>query len=166
MSFPCGLEHLRRCAGSTRWWSVDWHLCHRGTLALLISLGRFRLIGTYNQFFIPRNQVSHIRICFASPLPCAIADLQLYSKPFNTHQTLTPSTCLYSLPLLTLHYDYPFSLSLWCYCSTTLSSEYNPPRTRHDLYTPTLLFFGQSRSSLSRVWENCVRFIPITFNPP
>jgi hypothetical protein len=35
--------------------------------------------------------------------------LALHSKPFNTHQTLTPSTCLYSLPLPTLHYDYPFS---------------------------------------------------------
>ena len=37
-----------------------------GPLAMFISLGRpFRLIGTHNQFFIPRNQVSHIRIGFA-----------------------------------------------------------------------------------------------------
>jgi len=136
-------------------------IANRGTLALFISLGRFRLIGTYNQFFIPRNQVSHIRICFASPLPCAIADLSVQafrylpvaSNPHAEHPPPFITASSYSSLRL------PFAISVWCYWSTTLSSESNSPRTRHDLYTPTLLW--SKPFIVSRTWENCVRFFTI-----
>ena len=157
MSFPCGLEHLRRCTGSTRWWSVDCgKYANRGTLALFISLGRFRLIGTYNQFFYtPQSSQSHSYL-LAFPFPCAIADWSPYSKPSYlpvASKLPVPSTCPFSLTLLTLHYDYHLPFLFSATGRPMLSSEYNSPRTRHDLYAPTLFFSLKSFNFPSHLGE-------------
>ena len=90
------------------------------------------MVHTINSLY-PAIQVSHIRICSASPFPCATADLPsrraLVSSLFITasYSSLRPR-----LPL-------PISL-FGGIGRPMLSSEYNSPRTRHDLYTPTLFF--------------------------
>ncbi|KAI0288145.1 hypothetical protein BC826DRAFT_711190 [Russula brevipes] len=70
----------------------------------------FRLIGTLNQFFIPRNQL---------------------------HQTSTLKHLPLILSFSSSH-PFPLHISLRCYW-LTMSSEYTF-HTCHDLYTPTLLF--------------------------
>lgn len=160
MSFPGGLEHLRRCTGSTRWWSVDCGIyANRGTLALFISLGRFRLIGTYNQFFYtPQSSQSHSYLLrYSIPIRnCRLVSLFQAFIPTSGIQTPMASTCLSSLTLLTLHYDYHLPFLFGATGQIMLSLEYNSPRTRHDLYTPTLLFFPQSPSFFpSHLGELC-----------
>ena len=127
MSFPCGLEHLRRCTGSTRWWSVDCGIyANRGTLALFISLGRFRLIGTYNQFFYtPQSSQSHSYL-LASPFPCAIADLSSYSKPsylperhLNPHAKHLSLFITASYSSLRLHFSSVLLVDSCCRRNTT-----------------------------------------------
>jgi hypothetical protein len=117
---------------------------NRGTLALFISLGRFRLIGTYNQFFYtPQSSQSHSYLLrFSIPMRnCRLVSLFQAFIPTSGIQTPMPSTCFFSLRLLTLHHDYHLPFLFSATGRPMLSSEYNSPRTRHDLYTPTLLFF-------------------------
>ena len=71
---------------------------------------------------------------------CRLVSLFQAFIPTSGIQTLMPSTCLFSLRLLTLLYDYHFPFLFSATGRPMLSSEYNSPRTRHDLYTPTLLF--------------------------
>jgi len=118
---------------------------NRGTLALFISLGRFRLIGTYNQFFYtPQSSQSHSYLLrFSIPMRnCRLVSLFQAFIPTSGIQTPMPSTCFFSLRLLTLHHDYHLPFLFSATGRPMLSSEYNSPRTRHDLYTPTLLFFS------------------------
>jgi len=116
----------------------------------------FRLIGTYNQFFIPRNQVSHIRISFVS---CFFApQLHTFSldQAFHSLLPVAPnlSTCLSSLTTCSC-FPLPAPHSLDCYWLATLSSDYTSSRARHHLYTPTLLFPKGIHFFLSRVGELC-----------
>jgi len=116
----------------------------------------FRLIGTYNQFFIPRNQVSHIRISFVS---CFFApQLHTFSldQAFHSLLPVAPnlSTCLSSLTTCSC-FPLPAPHSLDCYWLATLSSDYTSSRARHHLYTPTLLFLNDIHFFLSRVRELC-----------
>ena len=63
---------------------------HSGAAVPFISLGRhFRLIGTYNQFFIPRNQVTSVSASL--PLFCAIANTH-FSLPVSRLQYLLVAT--------------------------------------------------------------------------
>ena len=158
MSFPCGLEHLRRCTGSTRWWSVDWHRCQPRYPRSVHFSWSFWLIGTYNQFFIPRNQVSHIRICslfhFHAQLQTCLCLLQAFqylpvaSNPHTEH-------CLFYLShfCLVLLVDYAVV-------------GYNSPRTRHDLYTPTLFFVKAVYLFSRRIAYDSSLLSTVTFSPP
>jgi len=156
----CRLRHLCRAVQSSLTRVVP-HFWSRGTLPLSISLGHFRLIGTYNQFFIPCNQVSHIRISFALPFPCTVAHflslshLGLLAYPSVVpNQTLKTSTFLHSpplfIPLLFLLRRWLTTLSLEIYTTSIhamtcilppsffdLSSSHFPGGT---VYLPFLLF--------------------------
>ncbi len=148
MSFPCGLEHLRRCTGGTRWWSVDCGI---------ISLGRFRLIGTYKSIlYTPQSKsvtfVSASLLHSHAQLQTCLSIPSLHT--YQWHPTPPMSSTLflfiYRFLLFTTN-DYPFPFLLFGATGRPmLSSEYDSPRTRHDLYTPTLLSFFQSPSFLPR----------------
>lgn len=78
------------------------------------------------------------RFSFHAQLQTCLAIPSLHT--YQRHPNPMPSTCLFSLTLLTLHYDYHLPFLFSATGRLMLSSEYNSPRTRHDLYTPTLLF--------------------------
>jgi hypothetical protein len=149
VSFPCGLKHLRRCTGSTRWWSVDWHLCQPRYPRFVHFSWSFP-VNWYIQsiHYTPQSSQSHSYLLrFSTSMSnCRLVSVPSLSIP--TSGIKPPRRALASF-----HYRFlrlPFPNSLWCHWSTALSSEYNSPRSRHDPYTPTLLFC-QSRSFLSRI---------------
>ena len=113
--------------------------------------------------YTPQSSQSHsyllrfstsMRNCRLAPL---LQAFQYASNPHAKHLPLFITASYASLRL-------PLLISLWCYWSTTLSSEYNPPRTRHDLYTPTLPFMVKAVHFFP-AFGRTVRFIPVTFNP-
>ena len=119
MSFPCGLEHLRRCTGSTRWWSVDWHRC-QPRYPRFVHFSWSFLVNWYIQsiLYTPQSSQSH---SYLLRFPTSMRNCRLVSVsppslsiPTGGIKILTPSTCL----LL-----FTFPISVWCYWSTTLSSD-------------------------------------------
>jgi hypothetical protein len=143
VSFPCGLEHFRRCTGSTRWWSVDWHLCQPRYPRFVRFSWSFP-VNWYIQSILlypAIKSVTFVSARFFIPMRnCRLVSLFQAFIPTSGIQTPMPGTCFFSLPLLTLHYDYHLPFLLSAAGRPMLSSEYNSPHTRHDLYTPTLLF--------------------------
>jgi len=164
VSFPCGLEHLRRCTGSTRWWSVDWHLCQPRYPRFVHFSWSFP-VNWYIQSILLYPAIKSVTFVSAS-LPHSHAQLQtclvsLFQAfiPTGGIQTPMPSTCLFITPL-TLRYDYHLPFLFGATGRPMLSSEYNSPRTRHDLYTPTLLFFlSKSFIFSSHLGELCTIFM-------
>ncbi|KAI0256415.1 hypothetical protein BJV78DRAFT_464433 [Lactifluus subvellereus] len=120
------------------------------------------LIGTYNQFFIPRNQVSHIRISSASPLPCAIAHFS--SLPSIPASGTKPNP-----------QDEHFPLFFATSCTSPLPSFSSAPlvdhavlgihhsHTCHALYTPTFLFERITCFSPSHIRKYCIASVPVCY---
>ena len=152
MSFPCGLEHLRRCTGSTRWWSVDCGICQPRYPRFVPFSWSFP-VNWYIQSILLYPAIksvtfvsalllhSHAQLQTCLPIP-SLHTYQWHPNPDVEHLFLFITTS-YSSPRLPL----PFLFSATG--RPMLSSEYNSPRTRHDLYTPTLFFFPQSPSFFS-----------------
>jgi len=118
VSFPCGLEHLRRCTGSTRWWSVDWHRC-QARYPRFVHFSWSFLVNWYIQsiFYTPQSSQSHSYLLrfFTSMRNCRLVSVSSkLSNTYQWHQTPSPST-----PSIT----FTFPTSVWCYWSTTLSSD-------------------------------------------
>ena len=82
---------------------------------------------------------SHAQLQTCLPIP----NLHTYQWPSKPPM---PSTRPFSLPPFTLHYDFHLPFLFSATGQSMLSSEYNSPRTRHDLYTPTLLFFSSLKA--------------------
>jgi hypothetical protein len=113
------------------------------------------LVNWYIQsiFYTPQSSQSHSYL-LASSLPCAIADLSLSpSFPIPTSGIKLSHRAPASI-------TFTFPTSVWCYWSTTLSSD--TTHLVHAMMTCILPHsFCPSRSSLFP--ENCVRFIPTLY---
>ena len=128
------------------------------------------MVHTINSF-IPRNQVSHIRTCFASSFPCAIADLSSYSKPSYLPVAFKPPC----RSTLSLHYRLLLTTTTICHFSLVLLVDPCCRRnTTHLVHAMTCIlppsFFSQSPSffflALRRTIYDSLMFSTLLFMTP
>jgi len=153
VSFPCGLEHLRRCTRSTRWWSVDCGTyANRGTLALIIFSWSFPVNWYIQSIHYTPQSKSVTFVSASSPMRnCRLVVVVLYSKP--SYLPVASPQCrralCFSIPFTSTTNDYPPSSFVLLLLLVDPCCRRNTTHLRthaaHDLYTPTLLFFSLSR---------------------
>jgi len=125
VSFPCGLEHLRRCTRSTRWWSVDCGTyANRGTLALIIFSWSFPVNWYIQSIHYTPQSKSVTFVSASSPMRnCRLVVVVLYSKAFiptSGIQTPSPRNAdehfVFLFHLLQLRMTTPLPLLCCCCC--------------------------------------------------
>jgi hypothetical protein len=136
VSVPCRLEHIRRCTGSTRWWSLDWLSCHPRYPRFVHFSWSFP-VNWYIQsihYTLAIKSVTfvsawliHLRNC--SLLSTISPYLLVAPIPHLKHVPIFIYRCFLPSPILFLVYLF----------SSVLLVDYLIIGT-HDLYNPTFLF--------------------------